>query len=262
MNDKINFTADQMSILAAVSYSIQCFMIIIYRYKLKYMGIRVMYFIIWVLALFVDFIPFLLTDTIPTFNNSTTCGTDPIYNATIWGEGLNNTCYYFQIHSIDPMLLALSDDLLGEVVDMLRNIPLTLVLIAVCGDDVEASTYSCIIGLTNTVILLNRYINAHYYVAWGITEENNYINLPSAILFSGALDALTGIFIPLLPYQNIPNIETEAQKKYNNLNIKEIVDDCIETSENIILEELKIKTQQKNHLKPKTTEDEQQYAVI
>jgi hypothetical protein len=239
MNDQVQFTPVQMSILALISEVIHSFMVLSYHTHLKYLSLRRTYLFTGIISIFIGVMPICLTLSIPAEECS-----GGKYNTTFNFDLNTTTCYFYQYYNIDPMLLALTDDILGEVIDTVRNMPLTMVLMIICGARMEASNYSTILGILNSVGLIKRLADSRVITWWEITETN-YTRLSGFIIFCVCLESLTVIFIPLIPDVNIAQIEQDTKNEQEIKSINDLIQECIHTTNGIVLEETEKNTRRR-----------------
>lgn len=257
LNDEVQFTTEDMSILTVVSQSIQLILVILYVWKLKFYGIRFLYTVTAVLSLAAAILPLFLVIQVPVSSQQQYCGYGHTSNGTMglltefnrtftpkWNNDTSEFyCYYFQYYAINPMFLALSDDVLGEIVDILRNMPMTMVLIAVCGKNVEASVFSSVLGLLNMMGLAKRVLDYFYTKQCGI-KRGNYNNFGPFLLFCAVVELFVSLCIVLIPNESVPKVEAEAADNLRKIsqrrnNAGAISEECREIARDIIEKELR-----------------------
>jgi hypothetical protein len=237
LNNELNFTSMDMLTLAGISQVVQVVVLVAYNKKIKFMSIRTLYFLTAILSAVASFLPYLLVHRVvtPSCNH---------YNVTVDAETGETFCYFFQYHDINPLVLAISDDVLGDAIDLIRNLPLGLVLIAVCNSHVEASVYSVIIAGMTLVSLSRRLVDAQIYLAWGVTAANHYKTLPGLVLFTGVLELMANIWTILLPRRDVSTIQEQAERVLADIqkkdsSIQAVIEDCQAVSKQVIDEELR-----------------------
>jgi hypothetical protein len=200
LNDVVGITPYQTSMLTLIGYATHFFMMLIFEYCLRGVSIRIIYFIVCLLKIASGFAPyFLVLPASEAYSKTHTCSNSNGTHIT------NGTCYYYQEHNLDPFPLALSDNIVGELLDDLQSMPLAIVTKTVCYNTVGATVYTFTLSVQNGVTYITSWLNAVLMSYFGINHDN-YIAFPDFIKMCTVWDVL----VMLLGLPFIPHVSTKT----------------------------------------------------
>ncbi len=161
---------------------------IYYRYLIT-RSLRSIYIVISALSFCVGLVPLILTT--PATHPNGPC-------ASRYTEHTNGTCYYFEQHKLDPVILSTANDFASRILDGIIGIPLGLLASHVCSKSVEAIVYSSITSVQNLVDQLKGVINGWFIRLFDL-DHGNFQYLSSFILFCSLFDffkIMVSFYIP------------------------------------------------------------------
>lgn len=206
VNEEVHLTPEQFSMIELISQVTVLSSNLIYSRYFKQRSIWHIYSWVVILGAIAEFVPYILTKQVPNeqCNNN-------LRN--------NETCYLYQSLNINPILLMISDDTISDIVDKLKSIPLQILIQCLCYESVEASTYSFVHSLQNTLGVLHFLLDAHFFALFDI-DYGKHQNLPNFILVCAGLNLLSSLFFVFLPNKPINEIISET---FEDRRIKEDV---------------------------------------
>jgi len=161
INDEVKITPRDVSIIACVTEFTRIFGGLLYQKFFRTRSIWYIYGVATVVQAITEYVPYLLTKTIE-LKEGQTCG-----DGIGWDRNVtyaNGTCYLYEYLEINPVFLLVGDEAISEIVDKLKDMPLMILVQALCKESVEASTYSFVQSVQNTVGLLHRISDAETIV--------------------------------------------------------------------------------------------------
>lgn len=172
-NDVIRLSPLEISILNSSSEIAQFWALWVFDQWIRKWAISTMYIVFAFMQAFGIIFTMLLVVEVP----GTSC-----YN---WAE-VNETmilkngtgCYFYETYNLSPFPLALGETIIGDALDQLQSLPLTLVTSQVCTGQLSGTMFTFIYSVQNLVGILSMIINSQWISFLGIDHykfENLFI---------------------------------------------------------------------------------------
>jgi hypothetical protein len=201
LTDNLHYTEVQMSALAFTSEMGRFMGFGIYSLVLRRFRIRTTYFILTFVTIIAQCIPLMLTVPV-TMPQGINCEN----NST----AVNDTCYYYEEHNINPMALSVSESLVSEAVNELFWIPVERVTTIVCVATVEATIYASVLSIANLTSSLKGFVDMFFIIYFDI-DHGKTANLVQFQLFCVYLEIVAFLFAILLPPYSTNEIVEEVK---------------------------------------------------
>lgn len=217
LSDELHYTPKTMALLDFIGQVSQIIGVLFFKYGFRKFKIRKLYLYVTILSTLISILPIVIT--LPGKHcliedggtNSTSFGTQ---NFT------SEHCYLFEEFGLDSLPFAFSDDVFGEILDKLKNMPLLTLTGILCQQTVEGVAYSLSIGIQNWVVTVQQPINSALTHAMQI-DHNNFRNLPLLLVLCSSLELLSICFIWFLPNQSISEISFAYKDRLDRKNLNE-----------------------------------------
>lgn len=222
MQDVVKFTPGQQSALNALCEVGSLLGAILYTKFFRTRPIRRTYLVLGSITVCLGLVPLLLTIKAPEpVSPSSHCPAD------------NQTCYLYEDIGLNPFYLALSDDFVGEILEEIKSIPLSIVATIVCSQAVEATVYSMNLALQNLMGAAQGPINGAI-MDWLAIDHGKFENLPWFIGLCAFLDTCALFCTPLLPKETIPEISEKLSNTHYLNTLADVFEELEITRKNLL----------------------------
>ena len=192
VTNELHFSPEQMSLLGLLSAVAKLVGISVYHFLRPY-SIQSVYVFTSIIGTLVGLTSFIVT---VRFSNSMTLA---------------------EFYGFDNFWCAITDDVIGDTLDMIRSMAILVVAGIVCELAVEAGAYSSILSLLNTFNSIRRLIESGVMDLFQINNES-FGRLPDMVTLSISLRMLALVLIfPLIPDTSVSEIAEDCSlsKKQN-----------------------------------------------
>lgn len=225
LSDELHYTPKTMALLDFVGQISQIVGVLCYKFGFKHFKIRRLYSTVIIFSTLISILPILITlpgkrclvEDRGSFNNDTISS----FNRTFTSEH----CYLFREFGYPSLPFAFSDDVFGQILDELKNMPLLNLTGILCQQSVEGVAYSLSIGIQNWVVILQQPINSALTHAMNI-DHNSFQNLPVLLVICSSLELLSICFVRFLPDESIVDISVKYDQKMQIETLQQMADEA------------------------------------
>ncbi len=200
LTDELQYSGLQMSFLSLAAEFGRLIGLWIYDRFFRKFRIRSILVFLCAFNLLLSLVPLALT-TIVHLAPGETCNSD---------YGNNTNCYYFEQQRIDPMPLSMSDDVMTDVIDELRSLPLERITSIICSSAVEATVFASMLSMQNMMSAMSGLIDA-FFIRLFELDHGKYDNLSALIKFCSMFNILSVLFALLLPKETTQMVYEEVK---------------------------------------------------
>jgi len=244
LNDVLMFTPYQFSLLSGFGEVGRLIGMLLYYKVFKRFNIRTLYICVVILAAGFNFLPLFLTtvvedcDFIQPSTNTTSANETALWgnitasptsfphnttnnnnrrelrvpiNSTLYTGNITGACYAFEYYNFHPLGFSIGDDIIGEVLDEIKGMPLNIVASVVCLSSVEGFVYSFNLAVSNFTNGIRRWIDS-MMMLWFVIDIGRYENLSGYIAFCATLEFLSLFLFFLLPAMTVSQISQSIRE--------------------------------------------------
>lgn len=186
LNDVVRLTPGQFSWLRIIGECTGIVANVMFDNLFIGFSLRTIYIMTGVLKIAVGMMPYILSVK-ATRDYTETC-THYYMNET----RSNETCYYYEQHKLDPFGLAIGENVLGEVLDDIQYIPLSIVTRAISYHAMGPTVFQVIGAIGNIVSVIGNYVSSSCMAFVGI-DHDHFAALPDLSLFCVFLDTVWSV---------------------------------------------------------------------
>jgi hypothetical protein len=203
LNDIAQLTSWQQSIMNSSSEISQFWALWVFDMWIRKWSISNMYIVFAMMQAFTIIFTMLLVVEIP----GTQCPRMVESNETMILDS-NSTCYFYEAYNVPPFPLAMGETIIGDALDQLQSLPLTLVTSQLCTGQLSGTMFTFIYSLQNLVGIISMLINSQWISLLGI-DHYKFDNLFILILVGGGcwllISIMAYLFLPRLVFSELDN---------------------------------------------------------
>lgn len=212
INDIAKLSSWEQSVLNSTSEISQFWALWLFDLWIRKWSIARMYIVFAIMQAFTIVFTMLLVVEIPGSN----CPRMVEFNETMILDS-NSTCYFYEVYNVPPFPLAVGETVVGDALDQLHSLPLTLVTTQVCTGQLSGTMFTFIYSLQNLIGIISMVINSQWISLLGI-DHYKFHSLFILVAIGGGgwlmASLVACLFLPRLVFSDM---DTESYSHVDHL---------------------------------------------